>query len=72
MTELGIKCPLVSYSMIILYVRDNESLAFSGQIYHPKTTFMEPWQYWLGIIRPSVQLETLSKFALKFKKKDYI
>ena len=27
----------VSYSMIVLYIRDYEGLGFSGQTYHPKT-----------------------------------
>ena len=30
---------IVSYSMVILYIRDHGDLGFSGQKYHQKTSF---------------------------------
>jgi len=43
----------LSYSTVVLYVRDHDGLGFSAQQYHPKISFTFPkQQYWLGIAKP--------------------
>ena len=42
----------ISYSMVVLYIRDHEDLYFLTKKLtrnQPHNTFMVPWQYWLGI-----------------------
>ena len=54
----------MSYSMVVLYIRDHGGLGFSDQQYHPKTSFTipAPWQYWLGITKPDSALQIDGNF----------
>ena len=50
-----------------LYIRDHESLSFSGQKYHSHNNFMVPWQ--VRITKPKSAFETLPKSCYEVAKK---
>ena len=42
----------LSYSMIVLYIRDHDGLATNVTQNQPHNTFIVHWQYWCGISKP--------------------
>ena len=59
---------LVSYSMVVLYIRGRGGLHFSGKNITQKS--QAPWHYWLGITKPksafSMILNATSRLLQKY------
>ena len=64
---------VVSYRMIVLYIRERGGSGFYGQNNHQlHKTILTPWQYWLGITKPKSAFSTTlnaSNRLLQLKKK---
>ena len=63
----------ISYSTVVLHIRDHGDLGFPSQKKTPKNllhnSILAPWQYWLGKTKPKSAFSTILKASNKLFKK---
>ena len=68
--HLHVRIIYLSYSTVVLYIRDYGDLGFPSQIRNsPKNqlhnSILAPWQYWLGIAKPKSAFSTILNASSK-------